>query len=204
MILTAKQSNDSQPTHMSLVFNEAGNVDSVQMIVQGQSKEQKFDGNAQCIPPEVVESDYNSEKAEVWILGIYLYNLLTGKYPFQASNDQRLFKRMVHTTPSLPNELSQDAKDILRRMLAPDVVTRASLDLVIYHPWLQPYRHLLLSPLPSPEPVMTRKKKHGKFKQALSLVLKGPFPPPKKPYRDLSHLGTRESVFARQRAVVKL
>lgn len=44
MILTAKQSNDSQPTHMSLVFNEAGNVDSVQMIVQGQSKEQKFDG----------------------------------------------------------------------------------------------------------------------------------------------------------------
>lgn len=89
-------------------------------------------------------------------------------------------------------------------MLAPDVVTRASLDLVIYHPWLQPYRHLLLSPLPSPEPVMTRKKKHGKFKQALSLVLKGPFPPPKKPYRDLSHLGTRESVFARQRAVVKL
>lgn len=67
----------------------------------------RFFRNAQCIPPEVVESDYNSEKAEVWILGIYLYNLLTGKYPFQASNDQRLFKRMVHTTPSLPNELSQ-------------------------------------------------------------------------------------------------
>ncbi|KAI9282727.1 kinase-like domain-containing protein [Sporodiniella umbellata] len=203
MILTAKQSKEMRPSHLSLVFNETGNIDSIHMFVKGQLKNQKFTGNAQCIPPEIMDSKYNSEKAEVWILGIYLYNLLTGKYPFQASNDERLLKRMAHTTLSLPNELSQDAKDLLQRMLAPDVVTRASLDLVIYHPWLQAYREHLLSPIPSPEPASAKKKKTGRFKRTVSLVLNGPYPPPKNPYHDLSHLGTRDSVFARQRPVVQ-
>lgn len=97
-----------------------------------------------------------------------------------------------------------DAKDILRRMLAPDIITRASLDLIIYHPWLQPYRHLLVEqslPIqqdPTPK-VIKKKKKIKPFKQAVLFIFHGPFPPPKKPYQDLSHLGTRESVFARQR-----
>jgi serine/threonine protein kinase len=145
--------------------------------------------------------------------------MLTGKYPFHASNHQQLLKRMLHTSFSLPNDLSEgketvilflvfifiiDAKDILRRMLAPDIITRASLDLIIYHPWLQPYRHLLVEqslPIqqdPTPE-VIKKKKKIKPFKQAVLFIFHGPFPPPKKPYQDLSHLGTRESVFARQR-----
>jgi hypothetical protein len=35
-------------------------------------------------------------------------------------------------------------------------------------------------------------------KEAILLIVQGPFPPPKQPYRDLSHLGTRDTVFARQ------
>jgi hypothetical protein len=133
-------------------------------------------------------------------------------------------------------------------MLAPDM-TRASLDLIIYHPWLKSYRPLLLNsasvsatppalkstakiaskldyfnnnhhalpqqqinlsssrnsvhafdtsttekPLP-PKP--SKKKNEGLLRKAILLLVKGPFPPPRKPYRDLSHLGTRDSVFAR-------
>lgn len=99
-----------------------------------------------------------------------------------------------------------DAKDILRRMLAPDLRNRASLDLIIYHPWLKPYMHILLpdhNRPPRQQPAFTPQgKKRSRFKplrQVLLLFLHGPFPPPKKPYRDLSHLGTRDSVFARQR-----
>lgn len=129
-------------------------------------------------------------------------------------------------------------------MLAPDM-NRASLDLIIYHPWLKAYRPSLLdhyystskkatsattttkndslSAPPSPPPPQTQKrslpntttsssKKPSKksssssftsgkrlIKRALSFLVQGPFPPPKKPYRDLSHLGTRDSVFARQK-----
>lgn len=121
-------------------------------------------------------------------------------------------------------------------MLAPDM-NRASLDLVIHHPWLKSYRPslldhyystskkptsesfnnttLLLPPqqqrnttdksittqsMQSPKPSKSRSSAGKRFiKKAIALLVQGPFPPPKKPYRDLSHLGTRDSVFARQK-----
>lgn len=205
--------------------------------------------NSQYVPPELsINIEYNSDLADIWVLGIFLYRMLVGKYPFSAENDQQLFKKMLRGNFSIPPELSEDAKDLLRRMLAPDM-TRASLDLVIYHPWIKSYRPLLLDqyhttskatssltpkneyftnttpqqqrnttirrsnsvhattppqdqtkiePIPKP-----RKKSSSRFiKKAFLLLLQGPFPPPKKPYRDLSHLGTRDSVFARQQQKV--
>lgn len=121
-------------------------------------------------------------------------------------------------------------------MLAPDM-NRASLDLVIHHPWLKSYRPslldhyhstskkptsesfnnttLLLPPqqqrnttdklnttqsMQSPKPSKSRSSAGKRFiKKAIALLVQGPFPPPKKPYRDLSHLGTRDTVFARQK-----
>jgi hypothetical protein len=46
MVLAAKQSHQSnpRPTEMSLVFDLHGNIDTVQMTIQGQSIQQKFDG----------------------------------------------------------------------------------------------------------------------------------------------------------------
>lgn len=198
--------------------------------------------------------------ADIWVLGIFLYRMLVGKYPFSAVNDQQLFKKMLLSQFTIPSELSQDAKDLLKRMLAPDM-TRASLDLIIYHPWLQPYRPLLfehcqrssasssaeaavavkqqqqtskldhfnnshhptqqqqrnfLPPSPSRNnsihaalnekpsfATTTTKNKNKKnvIQKAILLLVQGPFPPPRKPYRDLSHLGTRESVFARSKTL---
>lgn len=205
-----------------------------------------FTSNSQYVPPELsINIEYHSELADIWVLGVFLYRMLIGKYPFSAANDQQLFKKMLHGNFSIPNELSEgniylmrtehddeiliykqiDAKDLLRRMLAPDL-TRASLDLVIYHPWIKSYRPLLLDKyqlnetidnnlLPPPEqqrntnsihtntlpPKPSKSSSTGKrfIKKAILLLVQGPFPPPKQPYRDLSHLGTRETVFARQK-----
>lgn len=92
-------------------------------------------------------------------------------------------------------------------MLAPDS-SRASLDLIIHHPWLLSYRHLLLEQtVPKISPPTnsidletsvkkkTKKSKNHVFKKAFFLIVYGPFPPPKRPYQDLSHLGTRDTVF---------
>lgn len=264
-----KQEKEARPTHMALLFDVNGNIDMMRMVRQGKSEYHKFCGNSQYVPPELsINTEYNSDLADIWVLGIFLYRMLVGKYPFNADNDQQLFKKMLHGNFSIPQELSEDAKDLLRRMLAPDM-TRASLDLIIYHPWIKAYRPLLLdnyyttskatsslinnttakneyfstnTPKPQQQrntttrtinahnsnatsitaisnsndktklskstafPTTATNKKPtsstnaGKkfIRKAILLLVQGPFPPPKKPYRDLSHLGTRESVFARQ------
>ncbi|ORZ14203.1 hypothetical protein BCR42DRAFT_63565 [Absidia repens] len=100
-----------------------------------------FEVDGQYILPELqMGRKYDGgSSADVWILGLSLYRMLVGKYPFQANNDHRLlFTKMQHVDVGIPSHLSSDAKDLLRRMLAPNH-SRASLDLVMFHPWLKPY-----------------------------------------------------------------
>ncbi|RCH78853.1 hypothetical protein CU098_005866, partial [Rhizopus stolonifer] len=147
MVLAANKFQTGQsdkPTEMTLLFDVHGNIDMMRMVRHGKTELHKFVGNSQYVPPELFNSTkYSSELGDIWVLGVFLYRMLVGKYPFTAANDQQLFKKMLHCDFSIPAELSEDAKDILRRMLAP-VSIRASLDLIIYHPWIKPYRHLLL------------------------------------------------------------
>ncbi|KAI7886012.1 kinase-like protein [Lichtheimia hyalospora FSU 10163] len=179
----------------------------------------RFRGNPQYIPPEMASGLYVERLADVWIMGIYLYRMLVGKYPFVAPNHRKLFGKMMHCDFSIPHQISEDAKDLLRRMLAPRQ-TRASLDLVLFHPWLKPilfpgasssylnhdswFRSQQASSLPptSPLPLPSsttrnrRKKRIHCHRHIIRLLLRvlralahGPYPPPKKPYRELGLLG---------------
>lgn len=66
-----------------------------------------INSNSQYVPPELsINPQYHSELADIWVLGVFLYRMLIGKYPFSAENDQMLFKKMLHSNFTLPNELS--------------------------------------------------------------------------------------------------
>lgn len=63
--------------------------------------------NAQYIPPELsLHSTYHGDLVDVWVLGISLYRMLVGKYPFSAKNDRRLFNKMQQADFSIPQELT--------------------------------------------------------------------------------------------------
>ncbi|KAI8146006.1 kinase-like domain-containing protein [Fennellomyces sp. T-0311] len=213
---------DLIPKEMEIIFNAQDNVQSICLNIDGGPEYHKFCGNSQYIPPELsTHGTYNHNLADVWVLGISLYRMLVGKYPFIASTDRKLFKKMLHADFSIPASLSEDAKDLLRRMLSPDT-TRASLDLVLFHPWLKPFKVQLpatetsrpqapvtnTTPSSPPAiqqqrisepaaPVVMQKKSRDdtRLKRVLTsmvlLLVEGPYPPPRKPYQELAHLHTR-------------
>ncbi|KAI9247590.1 hypothetical protein EDC94DRAFT_528802 [Helicostylum pulchrum] len=103
-----QQEKDERPSHMALLFDVHGNIDMMRMVRQGKSEYHKFCGNSQYVPPELsTDIEYHSELADIWVLGVFLYRMLIGKYPFAAPNDQQLFKKMLHGNFSIPNELSE-------------------------------------------------------------------------------------------------
>ena len=47
------------------------------------------------MPPEIVSKvSYYGKPADVWALGILLYKMVTGKFPFSGLNDRELFDKI--------------------------------------------------------------------------------------------------------------
>ncbi|CAO3660115.1 unnamed protein product [Umbelopsis ramanniana] len=138
-----KQQNlQRPPREMEVLFNQEDNVEWVKFKFDDddEGEYRRFQGNVQYIAPEIISHrKYISNQVDVWVLGISLFKMLIGRYPFSAPNDKQLFRKMLTADFTIPDEYSDNVKDLLRRLLAPDL-TRASLDLIIFHPWLKPYQ----------------------------------------------------------------
>ncbi|CDH48839.1 predicted protein [Lichtheimia corymbifera JMRC:FSU:9682] len=177
----------------------------------GTSEYWPLHGNSQYIPPEVaIQGIYHPQLAQVWIMGVWLYRMLVGKYPYAAPNDRKLFTKMGHGDFTIPCHLSEDAKDLLRRMLAPHPGRRASLDLVMFHPWLKScsshdtsrrqsmesissYRRHRTSRHHHSNNIQAAPNKSFAVTKAVKFLTHGPYPPPRRPYRELALLGQRAS-----------
>jgi serine/threonine protein kinase len=72
----------------------------------------------------------------MWSLGILLYAILCGYFPFRAKNYPDLYRRIARGTFEIPEELSVNAKDLIRQLLTMDPYQRLSASAALKHPWL--------------------------------------------------------------------
>jgi len=77
-------------------------------------------GSPAFVSPEIVMSHaYDGAAADMWALGVILYILLTGTYPFRDSHPANLFHKIQqgHSAVFFPDHVSETARDIIRRLL---------------------------------------------------------------------------------------
>ncbi|KAJ3706784.1 hypothetical protein LUZ61_010489 [Rhynchospora tenuis] len=97
-------------------------------------------GSAYYVAPEVLQRNYGKE-IDVWSAGIILYILLSGVPPFWADTEKGIFDAIqrdevdLHSTP-WPS-ISNNAKDLIRRMLTKDPRRRITAAQALDHPWLR-------------------------------------------------------------------
>jgi serine/threonine protein kinase len=88
--------------------------------------------------PEIVRRvEYEGKGVDIWSLGILLYALLCGCFPFRAKAYPDLYRRIARGTFAIPEELSAPVKDLLRQLLTVDPDTRISAHNALRHSWLQ-------------------------------------------------------------------
>lgn len=89
------------------------------------------------ISPEVLEAESRSsgKASDVWCLGVMLYTILVGHYPFNAIDLSSLLQKIKRCKFSLPDILSPKAKCLIHNILRPDPVERLTAREILDHPW---------------------------------------------------------------------
>ncbi|CAM6057923.1 unnamed protein product, partial [Sphagnum tenellum] len=97
-------------------------------------------GSPYYVAPEVLRKHYGPE-ADVWSAGVILYILLSGVPPFWAETEQGIFEQVLKSELDFVSDpwpkISGSAKDLLRKMLNPNVAKRLKSHQVLCHPWIR-------------------------------------------------------------------
>lgn len=86
-------------------------------------------GSSYYVAPEVLNNKYGVGCDE-WSIGVIMYMLLLGKAPFEGDSDASIYKQIAKCNYSQEGEdwemLSDDAKDLLKRLLEPKAANRVT------------------------------------------------------------------------------
>ncbi|KAI4365902.1 hypothetical protein MLD38_021842 [Melastoma candidum] len=92
------------------------------------------------VAPEVLKRNYGPE-VDVWSAGVILYTLLCGVPPFWAETEQGVALAILRGIIDFKMEpwpqVSDTAKNLVRKMLEPDPSKRLTAQQVLDHPWIQ-------------------------------------------------------------------
>lgn len=83
-------------------------------------------GSPIYMAPEVLKGEIYSIKADIWSLGVVLYEMIFGVCPFMSNSIANLIEVLNVQNLSFPGYISPVLKNIISRMLTKDPLQRIS------------------------------------------------------------------------------
>ncbi|CAJ0583773.1 unnamed protein product, partial [Mesorhabditis spiculigera] len=84
-------------------------------------------------PELLLANDYDGTKADIWSLGVLLYIMVTGGFPFPGDSIDKLKRAILSGPFKIPYFVSVECSDLLRKMLVLNPVKRFSIQQVGQH-----------------------------------------------------------------------
>jgi len=132
-------------------------------------------GSPLYLAPEMLRGRPYDARVDVWSAGVIVYVLLGGYPPFYAENQNDLFQVIMKGEYQFFHEdwqhISEDAKNLIRKMLVTSPAKRATAEELLREPWLRaPESRLSDANLGMTVENLKRFKAKQKFKGAVDAV----------------------------------
>ena len=138
---------DIKPENIMIVGRENNGCLHVKLIDFGTAKifeegnmQKGLVGSSYYIAPEVIRRNYD-ESCDVWSIGVIMYIMLTGFPPFYGSDDESILNHVstgkYDTTIESYQNLSDNAKDLITKLLKFEQKERITARDALNHPWFQ-------------------------------------------------------------------
>ena len=95
-------------------------------------------GTPAYIAPEILhnEDGYYGPPVDIWSSGVVLYAMLSGNVPFKANNIKDLHQLIIRGEYNIIKDISNDAKNLIKRILEVDPSKRINIEGILNHPWM--------------------------------------------------------------------
>ena len=91
------------------------------------------------LAPEMINRKGHDERVDIWCIGVLLFELSTGRVPFQGNNIDVLKYNIRNMKISWPSDIDREAKDLISKILKYNPNDRLTVEEILRHPFIEKY-----------------------------------------------------------------
>jgi serine/threonine protein kinase len=138
----SKLFNDTMQQQQKSRFSMALMDEKLRMFLEtGELNRDKLRGTIGYMSPELILCGHCCKGTDVFAAGVVLYILLCGRPPFNSKSNREVLERTARGQYSMVgaewDEISEEAKDLVRKMLMVNPDDRYSCEQILQHPWIK-------------------------------------------------------------------
>ena len=107
----------------------------------GELNRERLRGTIGYMSPELILTGHCSKATDVFAAGVVLYILLCGRPPFNSKSNREVLEKTARGLYSMTgaewDDISEDAKDLVSKMLVVNPEERISTEDILAHPWIK-------------------------------------------------------------------
>ena len=88
-------------------------------------------GTKEYLPPEIIENKSQTDKVDIWCLGVLLYELLHKRLPFEGKNFELFIENIRRKQMTIKDDISPEVKEMIRLCLQENPDDRPSVNLLL-------------------------------------------------------------------------